>query len=148
MKIKELFPYIEKISDKDLEDKVEKAIKYALKEWNEKEIKDIPFTLLTETDINLIDHTNTVTELSYNAGKVMKERGFRINMDYLVAGAILHDIGKFLEFEKRGDKTVKSSFGKLVRHPVSGAGIAMMFDLPMGVINIIAAHSKEGDFVK
>jgi len=148
MKIKELFPYIEKISDKDLKDKVEKTIKYAMRDWDEKEIKNIPFTLLIETDINLIDHTNTVTELSYNAGKVMKERGFRINMDHLVAGAILHDVGKFLESEKKGDKTVKSSFGKLVRHPVSGAGIAMMFDLPMEVINVIAAHSKEGDFVK
>jgi len=142
------FPYLEKIENEELKDKVEKTIKYAMRGWDEKDIRNIPFTLLTETDINIIDHINTVTELSYNAGKIMKERGFRINMDYLVAGALLHDIGKFLEFEKNGNKTVKSAFGKLVRHPVSGAGIAMMFDLPMEVINIIAAHSKEGEFVR
>ncbi len=148
MKIKELFPYIEKISDKEMKDKVEKTIEYAMKDWDEKEIKNIPFTLLTETDINLIDHINIVTELSYNAGKIMKERGFRINMGYLVAGALLHDVGKFLEYEKKGDKVVQSSFGKLVRHPVSGAALAKIFDLPNEIMHIIAAHSKEGDFVK
>ena len=148
MRINELFPYIDKIESESLRNKTEKVIEYALRGWDEKDIKNIPFTLLVETEINLIDHINTVTELSYSIGLIMKKRGFKINMDYLIAGAILHDIGKFIEYEKKGDKIVQSYPGKLVRHPVSGAGIAMRFDLPVEIVNIIAAHSKEGEFVK
>jgi putative nucleotidyltransferase with HDIG domain len=146
--MKDIFPYIEKIEDDELKDKVEKVMTHAMKKWKKEDLPKIPFTLLIETEINLIDHINTVTELSYAAGKVLKLRGFTINMDYLVAGALLHDIGKFLKYEKKGDKIVQSKEGKMVRHPVSGAGLAMMFDLPMEIVSMIAGHSKEGEFIQ
>ena len=144
----DIFPYLEKIESKELRKKVEQVMIHAMKTWNKEDIKRIPFTLLIDTDINLIDHINTVAELSCAVGKIMIERGFKINMDYLVAGALLHDIGKFLEYAKKGNKIVKSNVGEIVRHPVSGAGIAMMFDLPMEIVSSIAGHSKEGEFVK
>lgn len=146
--MKEIFPYLEKIKDNTLRKKVEKVMEEAMEHWGEEEIQAIPFTLLVDTDINLVEHTNTVTELSYHAGKVLKKRGFDINMDYLVAGALLHDIGKFLEYEKKGDKIVQSKAGRMVRHPVSGAGLAMKFNLPMEVVSMIAGHSKEGEFIQ
>ncbi len=146
--MKERFPYLERIEDTDLREKVEKVMAHAMKEWSDEEINEIPFTLLVDTEINLVEHINTVTELSYHMGKVLKQRGFDINMDYLTAGALLHDIGKFLEYEKRGSNIVQSHAGEIVRHPVSGAGLAMMFDLPMEVVSMIAGHSKEGEFIK
>ena len=146
--MKDLFPYLEKIEDRELRKKVEQVITHAMKGWSREDLHKIPFTLLVETDITLIDHINTVTELSYAAGTVLRTHGFDIDMDYLVAGALLHDIGKFLEYAKKGDTVVQSDMGEIIRHPVSGAGLAMMFDLPMEIVSIIAGHSKEGEFVK
>ncbi|MEA1994264.1 MAG: HDIG domain-containing protein [Euryarchaeota archaeon] len=146
--MKDMFPYLEKIEDKSLRKKVEKVMENAMENWKGEDIQRIPFTLLVDTNINLVDHINIVTDLSYSAGRVLKKRGFDINMDYLIAGALLHDIGKFLEYEKKGDTIVQSKAGKMVRHPVSGAGLAMKFNLPMEIVSMIAGHSKEGEFIE
>ena len=67
----------------------------------------------------------------------------------VVAGAILHDIGKLLEYETRDDgMTVQTLYGKLMRHPFSGAALAHEFGLPVEVQHMIAAHAGEGDKVK
>jgi hypothetical protein len=71
-----------------------------------------------------------------------------IDMDILVAGAILIDVGKLLEYEIVGGKAVQSQRGKFVRHPFSGVGLAMECGLPDSVCHIIAAHAGEGDLVK
>ena len=69
-----------------------------------------------------------------------------IDMDVLVAGAILIDVGKLLEYERDSTgKIVQSEYGKLLRHPFSGVGLAMRFDLPARVCHMIAMHAKEGD---
>ncbi len=54
-------------------------------------------------------------------------------------------MGKLLEISFQEGKFVKSRSGELVRHPFSGAALAARFDLPLEIIHIIAAHSKEGD---
>ena len=70
----------------------------------------------------------------------------KIDMDILIAGAILIDVGKLLEYEIKDGKLTTSEAGKLVRHPFSGMAIADRFGLPHEVQHIIATHSKEGDF--
>jgi hypothetical protein len=71
-----------------------------------------------------------------------------IDMDKLIAGAILIDIGKLLEYEIVDSKLTTSSAGKLVRHPFSGLAIAAKFDLSPEIQHIIGTHSKEGDLGK
>lgn len=72
-----------------------------------------------------------------------------IDMDVLISGAILLDVGKLLEYTRDKDgKLGTSETGNLLRHTFSGAGLAMRFDLPMTVIHCIAYHSKEGDMGK
>jgi len=71
-----------------------------------------------------------------------------LNMDYVIAGGLLHDVGKLLEYEKRGGKVVKSKSGELVRHPVSGYGLTRETDLPVEISHIVIAHSDEGEKVK
>ena len=66
-------------------------------------------------------------------------------MDYLIAGAILIDVGKLLEYEIINGNLSTSSEGKLVRHPFSGVAIAYKFGLPAEVLHLIGTHSKEGD---
>jgi len=116
------------------------------------DLQRIPFTLLIEdAPFNLIEHTKAVTHTAIKIAEGMKEvygERVKIDMDTLVAGALLHDVGKLLEYEPRDGNIVKSEFGKRLRHPVSGAAVAYMVGLPIEVVHAITAHSKEGNFTK
>ncbi len=154
MAITTLIPEIELIEDGGLREKVAEAWKKAilLGGWSEEDLKTIPFTLLIpDTPINLIMHTRSVTLCAlgvWDAYQKIYGRLNPLNRDVLLAGAILHDVGKLLEYEKREGRFVKSRRGRLLRHPVSGAALAWSLGIPEEVCHIIAAHSKEGDHVK
>jgi len=72
----------------------------------------------------------------------------KIDMDTLISGAILIDVGKLLEYEIVNGKLTTSNYGKIVRHPFSGLAVAARFDLSPEIQHIIGTHSKEGDLGK
>ena len=72
----------------------------------------------------------------------------KVDMDVMISGAILIDVGKLLEYEMKDGKLSTSDYGKVVRHPFSGVAIAARFGLPPEVQHIIGTHSKEGDLGK
>src|SRR4030043_656051 len=75
--------------------------------------------------------------------------GLPVNMDVLIAGALLADVGKVLEYELDNDgKTCQGKYGKYLRHPFSGVSLAEECGVPPEVCHIIAAHAHEGDLVK
>jgi len=112
--------------------------------WKVDDLRHIPFTLLIQTKTSLLEHTRRVTRM---AMAVARERG-DLNMDYVIAGGLLHDVGKLLEYEKRGGHVVKSRSGELVRHPVSGYGLTCETGLPLEVSHIVMSHSEEGEKVR
>lgn len=66
--------------------------------------------------------------------------------DTVIAGALLHDIGKPLEFTLSGEgKICYAAHAKIMRHPLSGSILAAKDGLPDEVIHIIAVHSFEGE---
>jgi len=68
---------------------------------------------------------------------------------YLIAGALLADVGKPLEYDKDASgKVVQGKFGQQVRHPFSGVALAYKHEIPGESCNIIATHSHEGDKVE
>jgi putative nucleotidyltransferase with HDIG domain len=69
----------------------------------------------------------------------------KLNRDILLAGALLHDVGKLLEVSETAGTFKKTKEGSLVRHPFSGVALADENGLPAEVLHIIATHSKEGD---
>jgi len=115
------------------------------------EISKIPFTLLTDAKgVNLIEHTITVTEGAHQLALAQQQNyrnmPYKIDMDRLIAGGLLHDVGKLLEFEKDGKGGYRKSFsGKIARHPISGAILAAKVGVPDEIVNIIACHAKEGE---
>ena len=153
MDIRKIFPEVDKIRDPDLREKTIKTLEEAIKigGWNEDDLENIPFTMLIKgTNISLIRHTRAVTRTAMAIFDVLKEEyGDALDMDkdILISGGLLHDVGKFLEYEKGGNVHM-SEFGRRIRHPVSGAALAYKNGLPYKVVHIIAAHSKEGEFVK
>lgn len=136
---------LELIKNKDLRDKVVKVWNEAANRGNWKNLDDVPFTLLIQDSGMLIDHTNRITRL---AKSIFENRDEDINLDYLIAGALLHDVGKLMEYELRNGQVIKSEFGKKIRHPVSGSKLAQEYGLPDEVVHIIFAHSKEGDTIQ
>ncbi len=143
--IEEILPEIGEIKDKNLREKVKEIWEYAIEKggWRNFPLKNIPFTLLIPTTRDLITHTRSVTKMAIAIGKTRGD----VNMDYLIAGALLHDVAKLFEFGIVDGKVVKSEYGKRIRHPVGGAMLGEKFDLPYEISHIIASHSKEGEFV-
>ena len=141
--IKERFPEIDEIQDANLQDLVIRAWLLAMERGGWDSIDYIPFTLLISTEVTLVEHTRRVTRM---AMAVANER-YDLDMDIVIAGGLTHDVGKLLEYEKASGHVIKSRFGTLVRHPVSGYALAMEVGLPLEVAHIIAAHSAEGEKV-
>ena len=133
------------IKDETLRNKVIAVWKKAADRGKWDSINDAPFTLLIEDSGRLTDHTKRITNI---AKAVYDLRDEDINLDFLIAGALLHDVGKLLEYVKQGGKYVKGEYGNKFRHPVSGALLAKELGLPDEVVLIIYAHSHEGDKLK
>jgi hypothetical protein len=152
MNIVKILPEIEAIRDADLRKKViavwEEAAGY--RGWTEELLLAIPFTLLAENvKISFIDHVRAVCRMCMAVDDVQEtlhgEQRTPVNRDHLIAGALLADVGKLLEYEIVDGKSVKSSFGRYLRHPFSGVGLAFKHGVPEAVMHIIATHSKEGE---
>lgn len=130
------------IKDEKLKKQVIDVWKTAADRGGWKTFDKVPFTLLFENSGKLTDHTKRMTNL---AKAVYDQRTEDINLDYLIAGALLHDVGKLLEYEVVDGKVVKGDYGKRFRHPVSGALLAQELGLPEEIVLIIYAHSHEGE---
>jgi putative nucleotidyltransferase with HDIG domain len=112
----------------------------------------IPFSLLVPgLKVSFMDHKRAVVHIAKDAGLQMNkffEKDLPVNMDVLIAGAILADVGKLLEYElnEKGE-AVQGMYGKYLRHPFSGVSLAEQCGVPAQVCHIIAAHAHEGDLV-
>jgi putative nucleotidyltransferase with HDIG domain len=147
-------PEFNLIKDSDLKEKVLKVWDIALRagNWDAKDLQRMPFTLLIDPcPCTMVEHIRGVVNVSIEAAKALQsiyQDKIKINEDYLIAGALLHDIGKLVEYKEENRRFIQSNWGKLVRHPISGVGLCYSQDLPEEVMHIIASHSWEGDRCK
>ncbi len=118
------------------------------------DLYEIPFTLLCGPDlkVSFMAHKQSVVHIARDAGNQMNKfykDELPVNMDTLISGAILADVGKLLEYVLDADgKAVQGSYGKYLRHPFSGVSIAEQCGVPPEVCHIIAAHATEGNLIK
>lgn len=144
------------IKDIDLRKKTSDVWQAALKQsvLEASDLKKIPFTLLCGPDLKVtfMDHKRSVVHIAKNAGEKvnsMYHNELTVNMDTLISGAILCDVGKLLEYEKdKSGKVIQGQYGKYLRHPFSGVSLAEKFDVPASICHIIATHAGEGNMVK
>ncbi len=149
-----IWPEIEWIKDPELKEKTLNAWVWAIENsvLSAEDLEKIPFSLLiADCQVSFMNHKRTCVQLAVDIAKRMQDNfgdEISIDMDILISGAILIDIGKLLEYEMVDGNLGTSNMGKIVRHPFSGAAIAHEFRLPAEVQHIIATHSKEGDLGK
>ena len=154
--VKKLWPELDWIREKNLRDKTTKTWELALLRsvLSSEDLNRIPFTLLCGPDlkVSFMDHKRAVVHIAREAG--IKMNGFfknelPVDMDVLIAGAILCDVGKLLEYilDDKGN-AMQGQYGKYLRHPFSGVSLAEECKVPPEVCHIIATHAGEGDMVK
>lgn len=118
--------------------------------WRPEDLDAIPMTLGYPGAPSLRTHIRAVARLAHQTFAVFRElhADSRLLPDYslLLAGALLHDVGKLLEYTRtpEGEFTF-SKQGLLIRHPFSGAMLAAANGLPDAVTHIIAVHAREGE---
>jgi putative nucleotidyltransferase with HDIG domain len=140
--VKSLFPRLGDINDDTIREKV---INVWLRAWELSDcntIEDISAWPPEQEKLQLtnVEHTNQVVEcviavadVIYNTQKV------KVNMDYLIAAAILHDVDKILLFKKETGQLTPS--GKFIAHISLSISLALEQGLPLEVIHAIGTHS-------
>ncbi len=116
------------------------------------DLERIPFTLkVPDCPVSFLAHKRLVVHISRDAGLKVREfmgGALPVDMDVLIAGAILADVGKLLEYEHDPSGGSRESVrGKYLRHPFTGVALAMECGLPDAVCHIVAAHAGEGNLV-
>jgi putative nucleotidyltransferase with HDIG domain len=154
-KIEDLLqPWIGRIKDEGLRAKVIRTWELAVERSAFKDagaVAAMPFTLLTDCKgIGFLEHTLAVTAgavgLAQGQSAHYREMPYEVDVDRLVAGGLLHDVGKILEIEPDGKGGYrKSRSGMCLRHPLSGMALAAEAGLPEEVLNCIGCHAKEGE---
>ncbi len=144
------------IKNDELREKTAKVWELALNRsvLSADDLNVIPFTLLVGPDlkVSFMDHKRAVVHIAKASGEKinsMFKGELTCDMDVLISGAILCDVGKLLEYElDKNGKSYQGNYGKYLRHPFSGVSIAEQAGLPPEVCHIIAAHAGEGDMIK
>lgn len=151
-KLVTLFPAFMEISDETLRDQSMEAMLLAMEQggWDDHNIELCPVTINWKNcDISWIEHVNDVTAMCMaqfdGLEKYYCRHGVPFSRDVVVAGALLHDIGKLTEFSESDGIVGHGKDYELMRHPLSGALIAARAELPNHIIHLIATHSFEGD---
>lgn len=147
----EKFPEINHITDPDVKAKTIAAFLEAVSRggWTLNDLDRIPFTLLIPNNpVSLLTHMRSVVQTALRIAEALDgfyNKYFQIDRDMLLSGAILHDVGKLMEYAETEKGFVKSHVGRIMRHPFSGCALAMKHGLPDEVQHIIATHAHEGD---
>ena len=80
--------------------------------------------------LNVIQHCKTVAKLAVKMAKILQKKGFRVDIELVETGALLHDIGR--------------SKIHTVDHAIIGAKIAESAGMPEAVSKIIERHVGGG----
>lgn len=120
--------------------------------WTVDDLKKMPYTLLVEdVDITFPEHVSVVCRLCIAMEDVLRDAygdRYVIDHDTLVAGALLADVGKLIEFMEKDGEYQWASMYQYLRHPFTGVGLCYKHDIPEPVMHIVATHSWEGDKFK
>ncbi|MBN1259746.1 MAG: HDIG domain-containing protein [Anaerolineae bacterium] len=150
----ELIPEFDLIEDPELRENTLRAWELGMTEggWTLDDLQEMPFTLLINPcPVDFVEHTRVVVLIAIEAARIFAEHyGDRapVNMDFVVSGGILRDVGKLLEYERdKNGAFIQTREGKLLRHPFTGMELAARCGLPADVQHIIASHAGEGEKV-
>lgn len=148
-----VFPEILDISDKNLQEKVVEVWMRCLDQSEFSKIEDVPnfpskdypapgLSHPEMTKFTLVDHVRCVVHLVKDIANCIKKfYDVKINLDYLLAGAIIHDTDKVLFFSGTKETCRISDLGKLLPHGFMVGSIAWQLGLDEEIINMALCHT-------
>ena len=146
-----LFPQLREIIDTNLREKCANVLVEAcdVGGWSRESVPFCPVSLRIKTQKmkSQIDHVHAVCAIALSMYNTLEET-FRNDTglrDIILAGALLHDAGKMMEFTCQDGEVGYSASAKLIRHPLGGAILAAKHGLPDEIVHLIATHSFEGE---
>lgn len=155
--VREELPEAAQIADPTLQEKTIEAWAFALANSTFNSIRDIPPAGNPDTNQakrgDQTDHLRGVTRLAMGIAKEMGAAypELDIDMDVIVSGGLVHDVGKAWEFDPANRKRWKALQKQLgrpsIRHPAYGAHICLTVGLPEAIAHIAMAHSGEGELL-
>jgi putative nucleotidyltransferase with HDIG domain len=109
--------------------------------WKKSDWENLQDLTYTETIKHSgIKHFRATVLSAMSIAKIFKEiHGLDVNIDYLIAGALLHDVSKLVEDSSQGGKSI---LGQKIPHAAYAVGAAIAQDLPIEVVHIIASHTR------
>lgn len=146
-----LFPEINDIKNNDLRERVIDAWLVAVKESPWKRIEDLPWVPGKMEKITNVQHCRGTAIV----GKAIAEAilshpdavpGADVDVDVVIAGCLLHDVGKLLEYEPSNPSGKKTPLGSRMAHHVLGTYIAIKAGLPDDVVHCIESHRERDPF--
>jgi putative nucleotidyltransferase with HDIG domain len=152
--VERLWPELEWIESETLREAVTETWVRSMKRspLTPGDLETIPFTLLVpDCPATFMEHKRCVVHIARDSALAMRQflgHALPIDLDTVIAGAILADVGKVLEYEKVDGEVRQSARGKALRHPFTGVAVALECGVPDAICHIIAAHAAEGDLVK
>ena len=152
--VRKLWPELDWIADADLRERVTDTWVKALElsPLTPADLERIPFTLLVpDCPVTFMQHKRCVVHIARRSAEAMVEfmgKALPVDRDTVIAGAILADVGKLLEYEAVDGAARQSRRGAYLRHPFTGVALAIAAGVPDRVCHIIAAHADEGNLVR
>jgi putative nucleotidyltransferase with HDIG domain len=151
-------PEGQKIKDADLRERLYDAWAFGLSKTSFKRIEELrgsghPTTPRLKQGTQA-DHLRGVGRLAEIVGNEMTKtfNEFPLDPDVLLAGALLHDVGKPFEFapenRQRWQADPRRAGFPAIRHSVYGAYVTLSVGLPIEVVHMVGAHSWEGRFME
>lgn len=152
-KLKDLLELAERIKDKSLRKKVEDILKKPSLSHKGLELK-YPRVGITEAPASvgfhhtqtggLLEHTYSVTLMCISlAESLEKANGQKLDKDSLIAGALVHDIGKLWIFKKGGSGWAMNE--SIMDHTVLGAAELYSRGFPERIIHLVSSSHSEPD---
>jgi putative nucleotidyltransferase with HDIG domain len=115
--------------------------------WEEKGLNKCPIAIKVIRDDcpeDCIAHTRQVTQMCAAAHEALIPLFNKIgpcDRGLLIAGALIHDVGKFLEYDIKDGVACYSEQGLMFRHPCTGAYLAQKYGLPSKIVHMVLTHS-------
>lgn len=142
--IVKVFPEINLIQNRELRTATIQVWEQLWEECKWDDIMDLPCST-HKTDYPHVIHNRAVVKMAIQVAKVLIEfHGVEINMDYLIAAALLQDASKLIEYEPDSEKgCVLSERGKRFMHSFYAGHVALNKGIPDEVAQIILTHSPD-----
>jgi len=144
----ELFPQIQEIANSEVRQKVINCWLIALQDSQWNSIEAMPWVPGLAELITSVQHTVGATRIGMAIARTINSSqdvapGVSVDLDTVIAGCLLHDVGKLLEYTGPENHTgEKTPLGKRMLHHILGAHLAIKAGLDAEIVHCIEAHRE------